>query len=135
MITYSSVGVVPFVWEHDPAVDKSHPAYNREAFERTGDMAHLPLVEGGQARVFKVKRLSRRTFFRVMGMPLTDQVQEAVAYGLVSMEPNDTELTRKSGDFGERLTDAALDKVFDLGPSVMIALGAFIVGLGKPDPT
>lgn len=135
MLSYSSVSAVPFVYDGDPAIDKDSPAYSREQFEKTGDLAHLPLVAGSTARIFRVKRLSRRQFFRVMSLQLTEQVQEAVAYGLVSMEPSDADLKRKASDTGERLTDASLDKLFDLGPQVMIALGSYIVGLGKPDPT
>lgn len=135
MIQFSSATPVDFIYEDDSAIDKASPAYDRALYEKTGDRVHLPIVEGSTPRVFKVRRLTRRQFFRVMGLPLTDQVQEAVAYGLASMEPLDCELGRKASDIGERLTDVALDKLFELGPQVMIALGSFIVAQGKPDPT
>ena len=136
MIGYSSLQSAPWVWEGDPAIDKDSPLYNREAFERTGDMAHLPCLDGRAPAVFHVKRLTRKQFFRVMAMTVTEQVQESVAFGLASVEPVGlVEIARKASDVGERLTDASLDKLYELGPQVLISMGSFIMGLSRPDPT
>lgn len=136
MITQSATGLVDFVLETDPAIDKDNPKYDRESYERTGDRAHLPLVTGGVPRVFKVRRLNRKQVFRLLSLPLPDQIQEACAFGLVAVEGADVELSRKASDVGERLTDTAMDRLYDLGGvPAMIALGSFILRIGKPDPT
>lgn len=136
MITISTLSSCPWIWDGDPALDKDSPAYNREAFERTGDLAHLPVREGSKATVFHVKRLTRKQFFRVMGLDVHEQVIEAVAYGLQSCDPATlVPLSRKASDVGDRLTDQSLDALYELGPTVMIAMGSFIVGLSRPDPT
>lgn len=136
MITQSSLQSCPWIWEGDPALDKESPKYNRDAYEKTGDLAHLPTVEGRTATVFHVKRLTRKQFFRVMSLSVTEQVQEAVAFGLSSVEPASlVPLSRKSSDVGERLTDGALDALYELGPQVLIAMGSFVMGLSRPDPT
>lgn len=138
MIQFGSNDVVPFIFDGDPAIDTAHPDYSRERYERTRDPKHLPLKEGAQATVLKVKRLTRKQFFRAMGRAsTTDQVQEAVAYGVVGIEPADVTLLRTASDIGEKLDDASLDKVYDLGAGVLLALGTFIIGLSqaKTDPT
>lgn len=135
MINFSAAQPVDWIWDGDPAIDKDSAAHNRELFERTGDMTHLPLKDGSAPRVFKVKRLTRKQFFRVMGLSPTEQIQEAVAFGLVAMNPGDLELARRNTDAGERLNDATLDKLYELGPKVLIDLGSFIIAQARPDPT
>lgn len=136
MITISALQACPWVWDGDPALDKSSPSYNREAFDRTGDLAHLPCKDGMSATVFRIKRLTRKQFFRVIGLKVHDQVPEAVAYGLQSIDqPGPFEVTHAKTEIGDRLSEQSLDALYDLGPAVMIAMGNFIIGMGRPDPT
>lgn len=137
MIQFGTNDVIDYVYPDDPALDRERPDFSWERFEKTRDRKHIPLKDGAEAMVFKVRRLTRKQFFRVMGRASSaDQVQEAVAYGLVAVEPA-CGLSRAQGDIGEKLDDTSLDRVYDLGPNLMISVGTFVLGLSqvKTDPT
>lgn len=138
MIQFGSNDPVEYIYPEDPALDTAHPEFSWERYEKTRDRKHLPLREGAVPLVFKVRRLTRRQFFRAMGKAQhADQVQEAVAFGLVSIDPAPFSLVRVTDSLGEKLDEASMDHVYDAGALVMMALGSFIVGLSqaKTDPT
>jgi len=137
VITFGSGQAIEYIADNDPAIDKDSPAFNREAFERTGDRVHLPAKSGAVPRVFKLRRLTRKQFFRVMGLGMNDQFVESCAYGIVGIDPaGDFSPEFKSSDIGQRMTDASIDKLYDLvGPLAIVAVGTAIFTMAKPDPT
>ncbi len=138
MIRLASNEASEWVYPDDPALDQKSEAFDFDKYLRTGDRKHLAIRDGQEPLVFKVRRLDRKQFFRVMSRGSNaDQVQDAVAFGLVGVSPEPFALLHADSDLGPRLADASLDKVYDLGAGVLLLLGAHIVNLSqaKSDPT
>lgn len=121
----SLTGTLKHVCREDPALDKLDPAFSMEKFIETGDMSHLPCIDGQKPTVFhlrslSMKRLQKLTSMRVLdGSWSMEQFGEAMAYGLkkvIDMEVNgklvDLKLETVSGE--EKVTKASLEEIFSV---------------------
>lgn len=125
MIKLRSLAPRPYVMADDPSIDQNSKALDWDAFVKTGDLAHVPVIEGGRLTVFQVRGLNRRQWQSVLAAPKSDQGFIALRFGLVSVSCLENEdgspvtITLEPSDLGERLTQDSFDR-----------LGAF-VGLVK----
>lgn len=137
LIRPSFTGTRNHVWSEDPAIDRDSPAFDWVEFLRTGDLAHVPTVEGGKLTVFKIRPLSRKQFTRVFNLNGLEQLVEAVAYGLREvkdfiLDGQAVELKHIKVDGEERVSNDSLDRVFE--PLLFTELGTRIVELSRLDP-
>jgi len=65
------------VWVDDPGLDKKAEAYNHEAFDESGDMAHLPVLPGESLTVFHLAPLNQRQKLAVQQLIMQKRPAEA----------------------------------------------------------
>lgn len=125
-----------FVWQHDPALDTSHPDYDYAKFIETGDMAHLPVKPGELFAVFHCKPLSARAYAVV-----NDRIRQGGEWGgmldACRAGVKGWDNLRVGGQLVQpkfhdgMLTEASLD---DLGGELATDIGAAVVRASKLNP-
>lgn len=86
MITVPLVAPRSIVLEADEALDREHPDFDWESYEKTGDLKHCPCKPGGQLTTFQIEPLSVRGWERAISFreQPTSMALEAFALGLIS---------------------------------------------------
>ena len=137
MITRSFTTPAPFVWSEDPALDRESPAYDHDKFNDTGDLAHVPAVEGGKVTVFEIKAISRAQQKRCYALSGLAQCDEAIACGLKSVRggqafgfPFEVKFAKVNGE--DRVDPEVLDNVHD--PLLWAEMGARILEISRLFP-
>lgn len=98
---------------------KSHVEELERHAEGSLATAQLPLVPGGKLTIFRCQALRRRAFLKVLETSEIERSSVAVAFGLLSVDGFRHggeiigDLARESSPCGERLTDAALEQLFN----------------------
>lgn len=125
VINRSLIGTIKYVYSDDPALDKKDPGYNPDAFESSGDMAHLPVKLGEKLTIFHLKSLSMKRVQRITSMKRLDgdftaeQFGECVAFGLKDVENMEVngkkfELQLEEVNGEERVKDKSLEQIHSI---------------------
>jgi hypothetical protein len=137
MIVRSFVSATPFVWSEDPALDTKSPAYDHAKFNDTGDLAHVPAVEGGKVTVFEIKPVSRAQQKRCYAMSGYAQFDEAIACGLRGVRgglafgfPFEVKTVKVNGE--DRVDPEVLDNLND--PILWAEMGSRILEISRLFP-
>ena len=142
MINKTSTSNVCHVWSVDSALDRSDKALfdaKYAEYLKSGDMANLPIKPGCTPAVFTIRSLTRRVLIRLgrYTSPLEFN-SEVVAYSLVGVtgyEVNGRPVelgSRVSTDVAERLSEAALDQIYD--PFLFAELADRAVEISRVNP-
>lgn len=140
MLELNPLSAADHVYSMDPAIDTDDEKF-AEAWRHmleTGDASRLPLREGRKPTLWRLRRLSREAYLRVLESPAgARQTVEALAYGLAGVENwsrdgKPVALKWEKGDGGQRLTPDSLDAVFC--PQVLPELAARILSLSNLRP-
>lgn len=136
----SFVSPILHVWSADPALDTTHPQYNRERFLDTGEIVYQPAKEGAELAVFTLRPLSRRVHMRIVHGQVDDRLSEAIAHGLLSArgvvideQPLQLEMI-KAEDGTERLSPRSLDRLFAVSSELYGELALRIMALSSLSP-
>lgn len=139
MIGTRSNATVEYIPQSDPALDRSSPSFNFAKYLETFDRSHLPVKAGSDPTVFTLRRLTRKRFTAISGMPKHEQAEAVVAYGVVGIagwrEPNGNRLLPEfegTGGVDQHLTAATLDAIFS--PTLFAELSTAVVLLTELDP-
>jgi hypothetical protein len=132
MLAPRSSSALSYICSFDPALDRDSPAFDWAEYLETGDPVHAPIRDGDAPTTFELRRLTRKQFLRVIGMPSEEQASEAVAHGLRGVKNyqiggRDVELRFRRTDLGERMTDECMEQLFS--PELFGELGVRILSL------
>lgn len=122
----------------DPALDTSSSEHNFGEYLKTFDRKHLPCKPGVTPTVFTLKRLSRKHFTAIAGMPKHLQAEETIARGVVNVSgfalPSGNSLVPEydGGGQDQRLTASTLDALFS--PKLFAELSQIVIVLSELDP-
>lgn len=137
------MATIEYIWSQDPAIDKNNSTYNLEAYRKTLDRKHLPIVEPPEPpAVFRLRRLPRRIMQHIDALIHEDKkmqaLTEAFAYGVEriegwSVDGQPLECGKTKTALGERLDDATIDVVYDA--ALFMEVGGQVYTISCLDPT
>lgn len=143
MITRSLLAPFVHVWSQDDGIDRDHPSYSWDEFINTGDLAHLPVVEGGSLTVFHLAPLTRLQLQSCVQLVqqerLAEAATEATAFALKGVDNFQLgdgtmlEVKHQVQNGEKRATRATMDALHDLG--LIIELGLRVIERSKLRPT
>lgn len=138
MIGTRSNAPVEYISQDDAALDTESSEYNFAEYLKTFDRKYLPCKPGVTPTVFTLRRLSRKHFTAIAGMPKHQQAEESIARGVVNISgfalPNGNSLVPEFDGSGadQRLSATTLDAIFS--PKLFAELSQVVIVLSELDP-